>query len=98
MDIEDMVLVATVREDIRNHALQVDAAEPPHHVEAAHAGKLVAVADPTSGAVEHESSPTGQKRASNSYEGDDKVMVSSVAMDNELVWIKNGVNTSKSRE
>jgi hypothetical protein len=41
MDIEDVVLVATVREDIRNHALQVDAAEIPRRVEAAQAGKLV---------------------------------------------------------
>lgn len=38
MDIEDVVLVATVREDIRNHALQVVGAEIPRPVEA---GKLV---------------------------------------------------------
>ena len=41
MDIEDVVLVATVREDIRNHNLQVDAAEIPRRVEAAQAGKSV---------------------------------------------------------
>ena len=29
MDIEDIVLVATVREDIRDHALRIDAAEIP---------------------------------------------------------------------
>lgn len=40
MDIEDVVLVATVRENIRSHALQVDAAEIVRHVEAAQAGKL----------------------------------------------------------
>ena len=34
MSIEDVVLVSTVREDIRNRTLQVDAAEIPLHVEA----------------------------------------------------------------
>jgi len=40
MDIEDIVLVATVREDIREHALRIDidATEIPRRVEAA--GKL----------------------------------------------------------
>ena len=33
MDIEDVVLVTTVREDIHNHALQVNAAETPRHVD-----------------------------------------------------------------
>ncbi|KAF8504688.1 hypothetical protein F5888DRAFT_1903604 [Russula emetica] len=74
MDIEDVVLVATVREDIRNHALQVDAADIPRCVEAAQAGKLVPPAVPTSGAVEHTSSLTGQKRASNGYESDGEAM------------------------
>jgi hypothetical protein len=78
MDIEDVVLVATVREDIRNHALQVDVAETPRRVEAAQAGKLVPPAVPTSGAVENASTLTGQKRASNGYESDGKAMVSSV--------------------
>ena len=72
MNIEDVVLVATVREDIRNHALQVDAAEIPRRVEleAAQAGKLVHVdevgaspAFPTSVSVEQASS-VDQKRAS----------------------------------
>jgi hypothetical protein len=89
MNIEDIVLVATVREDIRNHTLQVDAAEIPHRVKAAQAGKLVRVdsvdvpsAVPTSGAVERASSPVGQKRASKDYdtdEGDGEVVVSPVA-------------------
>ena len=39
MNIEDVVLVATVREDIRTHVLQVDATEIPRRVEAAQAGK-----------------------------------------------------------
>jgi len=79
MDIEDVVLVATVREDTRNHALQVDTAEPPRHVEAAQAGKLDHPVVRTSGAVKHTSSFTGQKRATSSHEGDGEAMVSSVA-------------------
>ncbi|KAI9465241.1 hypothetical protein BJY52DRAFT_1245974 [Lactarius psammicola] len=43
MSIEDVVLVTTVREDIRHHALQVDPAEIPHCIEAAQAG-MVAIA------------------------------------------------------
>jgi len=73
MNIEDVVLVATVREDIRSHAVQVDAAEIPRRVEAAQAGKLVHVdgvgvspAVPTSGFVEQASSFVDQKRASES--------------------------------
>jgi hypothetical protein len=58
MDIEDVVLVATIREDTYNHALQVDAAETPCRMEAAQAGKLVPPAVPTNGAVEHASSLT----------------------------------------
>lgn len=38
MSIEDVVLIATVREDIRHHALQVDSDEIPHCIEAAQAG------------------------------------------------------------
>jgi hypothetical protein len=34
MDIEDVILVSTVREDIRNRMLQVDPAEIPRRVEA----------------------------------------------------------------
>jgi hypothetical protein len=71
MDIEDVVLVATVREDIRAHALQVDEAEIPRRVEAAQAGKLDHVdsvdaspAVPTSEAIEQASSSVDQKRAS----------------------------------
>jgi hypothetical protein len=87
MDIEDVVLIATVREDIRNPALQVDVAVTPRGVEAAQAGNLVPLVVPTSGAVEHTSSLTSQKRASNGYEGDGEAMVSSVAVDYDLVWI-----------
>ena len=81
MDIEDVVLVATVREDIRNHALQVNAAETPHCVETGQAGNLVPLAVLTSGTVEP------KKQASNGYESDGESVVSSVALNNELVWI-----------
>ena len=71
MDIEDVVLVAAVREDVRGRNLQVDAAEIPRRVEAAQAGKLahvdsvgVSPAVPTSGAVEQASSSVDQKRVS----------------------------------
>jgi len=38
MNIEDVVLITTVREDIRPHSLQVDSDEIPHCIEAAQAG------------------------------------------------------------
>ena len=40
MSIEDVVLVSTVREDTRSHALQVDSAEIPLRVEAEQHGAL----------------------------------------------------------
>ena len=40
MNIEDVVLVSTVREDIRGRTLQVDTAEIPLHVEAEQLGAL----------------------------------------------------------
>lgn len=85
MDVEDLVLVATVREDIRNRALQVHVAEIPGAVEAEQARKLIPPAVPMSGTVKHESSLTGPKRASNGYEGDGEAMVSSVAVDYGLL-------------
>ena len=45
MDIEDVILVASVREEIRDGALRVDVADIPHCVEAAQAGKVKAKAD-----------------------------------------------------
>ena len=88
MNIEDVVLVATVREDIRSHALQVDAAEIPRRVEAAQAGKLVHVHDvgvssATSRSVEEASSSVDQKRASEDQgteKGGSEVPVSLVAV------------------
>jgi hypothetical protein len=90
MNIEDVVLVAAIREDIRNQTLRVDTAEIPRRVEAAQAGELVRVdsvevpsAVPTSGAVEQASSPVAEERASKDYdteEVDGKVLVSLVAV------------------
>jgi hypothetical protein len=90
MNIEDVVLVATVREDIRNHTPQVNAAEIPRRVEAAQAlaGKLAGIdgfdsplAVPTSGAVGQVSSPVCQKRISkgnDTDESDGEVLVSPI--------------------
>ena len=82
MNIEDVVLVATVREEVRNHALQVDAAEILGCVEAAQAGKLVGVDgfDVPSAVVEllQASLPVIQKRISKEHvtdESDDEVLV-----------------------
>ena len=90
MNIEDMVLVATVREDIRNHALQIDAAEIPQRVEAAQAGNPVRIdsfdipsAAPTSGAIGHVLSPVSQKRNLKGHdtdESDGKVLVSPITV------------------
>jgi len=49
MSIEDVVLVNTVREDIRHHTLQVDLAEIPRCIEAAQAG-MDAIAAAAAGA------------------------------------------------
>jgi hypothetical protein len=65
MNIEDVVLVATVREDIRNHALQVNAAEFSRHVEAD-----VFPAVPMR-AVEQTSLSVDQIRASKDYDTDE---------------------------
>jgi hypothetical protein len=68
MNIEDVVLVATLREDIRSCNLQINAAEIPRRVEAAQAGKPghidsvdVSPAVPTSGTVELASSSLDQE-------------------------------------
>ena len=90
MDIVDVVLVATVREDIRSRNLQVNVAEIPHRVEAAQAGKLVRIDNfdvpltvPTSGVVGQASPPVCQKRISKGYdtdESDGKVLVSPITV------------------
>jgi hypothetical protein len=90
MDIEDVVLVTTVREDIRSRNLQVDAAEIPRRVEAAQAGKPVHIdsvdvspAVPTSGAVEQVLSSLDEEPASKDRVTDEsvgEVLVSLVAV------------------
>ena len=69
MNIEDIVLVATVREDIRSRNLEVDATEIPRRVEAAQEGRLiyidgVDVSPAVPMAVEHTSSSVDQEPAS----------------------------------
>jgi len=76
MSIEDVVLVSTVREDIRSHALQVDSAEIPLRVEAEQLGALgleipVHLRFPKREA----SSAVALKRVS-AHEGDDELSVS----------------------
>jgi hypothetical protein len=76
MSIEDVVLVSTVREDIRSHALQVDLAEIPLRIEAGQLDALgleipVHLRFPKC----HPSSAVGLKRAS-AHEGDDELSVS----------------------
>ena len=90
MDIEDVVLVATVREDVRGHNLQVDAAEIMRRVGAAQARKPVHIdsvdvspAVPTSGTVERASSIVDQEPVSKDGDTDqtvDEVLVSPVAV------------------
>ena len=90
MDIEDVVLVATVREDIRSRNLQVDAVEIPRRVEAAQAAKHfhidsvdVSPAVSMSGAVEHASPSVGQGPATkdrDTGESVGEVLVSLVAV------------------
>jgi hypothetical protein len=46
MRMEDVILVATVREEIRGGALQVDAADVPRYIEVAQAGKTKRPVDP----------------------------------------------------
>ena len=41
MSMEDVVLVATVREEIRSSALRIDAVDIPQHVEVAQPGNLI---------------------------------------------------------
>ena len=76
MSIEDVVLVSTVREDIRSHALHVDSAEIPLRVEAEQLGALgleipIHLRFPKCEAL----STVGQRRVS-AHEGDDEPSVS----------------------
>ena len=76
MSIEDVVLVSTVREGIRNHVLQVDSAEIPLRVEAEQLGALgLEIPIHLRFPKPEESSGLGLKQV-NAHEGDDELSVS----------------------
>jgi len=76
MSIEDVVLVSTVREDIRGHALQVDLAEIPLRVEAEQLGaRGLEIPVHLRFPKREESSSADLKRVS-AHEGDDEHSVS----------------------
>jgi hypothetical protein len=76
MNIEDVVLVSTVREDIRSHALQVDSAEIPLRVEAEQLGALgLEIPDHLRFPKNEGSSTVDLKRVS-AYEVDNELSVS----------------------
>ena len=76
MSIEDVVLVSTVREDIRSHALQVDLAEIPLRVEAEQFSALgLAIPYHLQFPTRDLSSTVDLKRVS-AHEGDDELSVS----------------------
>ena len=77
MNIEDVVLVSTVREDIRGRTLQVDTVEIPLRVEAEQLGALgleipLHLRSPRVEA----SSPVDLKRATKDYRSDGECLVS----------------------
>ena len=76
MSIEDIVLVSTVREDIRSHALQVDPAEIPLRVEAEQLGAFgLEIPDHLCFPKNEESSTVDLERVS-AHESDDELPVS----------------------
>ena len=72
MNIEDVVLITTVREDIRPHTLQVDPDEIPHCIEAAQAGMCAVATGQGAGAFRLEgargATPTSPSSTSNGTE------------------------------
>ena len=71
MSIEDVVLLTTIREDIRDCTLKINLCEVPHRVQAVQAGNLIQndsanapSAVPTSEVVERASSPLDQEQSS----------------------------------
>jgi hypothetical protein len=76
MSIEDVVLVSTVREDIRNHTLQIDSAEIPLRVESEQLGALgLEIPDHLRFPKREASSSLGLKRV-RAHEGDNELSVS----------------------
>jgi hypothetical protein len=76
MSIEDVVLVSTVREDIRSHTLQVDLAEIPLRVEAEQLGALSLEIPDHLRFPKNEGSLTVDLKRVNAHEGDDELSVS----------------------
>ena len=76
MNIEDVVLVSTVREDIRSHALRVNSAEIPLRVEAGQLSALgLEIPDHLRFPKREASSSLELKRVS-THEGDNEISVS----------------------
>jgi len=73
MSIEDVVLVSTVREDIRSHALRVDSAEIPLRVEAEQLDALGFEIPVHLRFPKHESSSTVALKQVSAREGDDEL-------------------------
>ena len=76
MSIEDVVLVSTIREDIRGHALQVDSAEIPLRVEAEQRCALGLDIPDHLRFPKNEGSLTVDLKRTNAHEGDDEFSVS----------------------
>ena len=76
MSIEDVVLVSTVREDIRGHALQVDSAEIPLRVEAEQLCALGLEIPDHLRFPKHEASSTVDVKRGKAHEGDGELSVS----------------------
>ena len=76
MSIEDVVLVSTVREDIRSHALQVDLDEIPLRVEAEQLGAFGLEIPVHLRFPKREASSTVALKRESAHEGDDKLSVS----------------------
>ena len=76
MSIEDVVLVSTVREDIRGHAVQVDSAEIPLRVEAEQLRTLGLEIPDHLRFPKNEGSSTVDLKRGNAHEGDDELSVS----------------------
>jgi len=76
MSIEDVVLVSTVREDIRSHALQVDSTEIPLRVEAERLGALGLEIPIHLRFPKCEASSTVALKRESAHEGDDELSVS----------------------
>jgi len=76
MSIEDVVLVSTVREDIRSQALQVDSAEIPLRVEAEQLGALGVEIPVHLRFPKCEASSTVDLKRVSAHKGDDGLSVS----------------------